>query len=76
MALNQNKDISDKLIEYDAFTDIEFNPKKSFNCQAYSAALFVAAVNMNLDISNIRTSENFKEIFPKKKLKNFQKELF
>ena len=76
MALNQNKDISDKLIEYEAFTDIEFNPKKSFNCQAYSAALFVAAVNMHLDISNIRTSENFKQIFPKKKLKNFQKELF
>lgn len=31
-----------QLVGYQAFTDIEFNPKKSINCQAYSVALFVA----------------------------------
>lgn len=33
---------SDKLTSYAGFTDIEFNPKKSVNCQAYSAALYVS----------------------------------
>lgn len=33
---------SDKLVSYAGFTDIEFNPKKSVNCQAYSAALYVS----------------------------------
>ena len=30
------------MIGYDAFTDIEFNPEKSVNCQAKAAALYVA----------------------------------
>jgi len=42
--LNQpeNKDLADEVMEYNAFTDIEFNPQKSINCQAFSAALFVS----------------------------------
>ncbi|AQT67988.1 hypothetical protein STSP2_01142 [Anaerohalosphaera lusitana] len=39
-ALKQNPDLSYQLLKFDAFTDIEFNPKKSFNCQARSCALF------------------------------------
>lgn len=39
--LNQHKDLKEEIIKYDAFTDIEFNPKKSINCQARSAALYV-----------------------------------
>ncbi len=38
-ALYQQKPLLDQLVEYDCFTDIEFNPKKSFACQARSAAL-------------------------------------
>jgi hypothetical protein len=30
------------VLEYAAFTDIEFNPKKSINCQAYAVALYCA----------------------------------
>jgi hypothetical protein len=41
-ALRQNPDIANGLLEYDAFTDIEFNPQRSLNCQAYTAALYVA----------------------------------
>lgn len=41
-ALRQNSTISGQLEQYDGFTDIEFNPGKSLNCQASSAALFVA----------------------------------
>ena len=35
-------EIDDALVEFDAFTDIEFNPDKSINCQARSCALYVA----------------------------------
>lgn len=35
-------EIDDALVGFDAFTDIEFNPDKSINCQARSCALYVA----------------------------------
>lgn len=41
-ALSKNEVLSSDILKYSAFTDIEFNPDKSINCQAYSAALFVA----------------------------------
>lgn len=47
-ALCQNPDLADGLLEYDAFTDIEFNPQKSINCQARSAALYVSLRKRNL----------------------------
>jgi len=34
--------------KYNAFTDIEFNPKKSLNCQARSCAIFVSLIKKNL----------------------------
>lgn len=41
-ALSKHPDYLEKILSYSAFTDIEFNPEKSINCQAYSAALFVS----------------------------------
>ncbi len=41
-ALWQNRDLAEKLLEFRGFSDIVFNPKKSINCQAHSAALFVS----------------------------------
>jgi hypothetical protein len=41
-ALKARKDLTDQISQYSAFTDIEFNPEKSLNCQAYSVALFVS----------------------------------
>ena len=40
--LNLNGDLKNQVLEYDAFTDIEFNPKKSFSCQANAIALYVS----------------------------------
>ena len=37
-ALQNNPDLLNELLEYDAFTDIAFNPEKSLNCQAQTAA--------------------------------------
>lgn len=41
-ALNDNLGLAEELLGFSAFTDIVFNPKKSFNCQAHAAALYVA----------------------------------
>ncbi|MDN5802520.1 MAG: hypothetical protein L0H34_08495, partial [Psychrobacter sp.] len=37
-----NSNLKEEALNYNAFTDIEFNPKKSINCQAYSLALYVS----------------------------------
>lgn len=58
-ALLQDRDHSEKLLDYDGFTDIEFNPRKSLNCQAYSAALYVS-LEKNGQLDKIR---NDKEAF-------------
>lgn len=42
LALTQHVDLAAPLLGYDAFTDIEFNPRRSLNCQASAAALYVA----------------------------------
>ena len=46
-ALKYRRDLADQLSEYSAFTDIEFSPQKSINCQAYSVALFVSLQKRN-----------------------------
>jgi len=40
-ALKENPDIAQHILRYNAFTDIEFNPKKSTNCQARAAAIYL-----------------------------------
>lgn len=40
--LSEYRDWACKLYEYAGFTDIEFNPHRSINCQARSAALFLS----------------------------------
>jgi len=41
-ALLENGELAKEIVQYDAFTDIVFNPEKSINCQAMAAAQFVA----------------------------------
>jgi len=41
-ALKEKPEVAGKLLKYSAFTDIEFNPQRSINCQAYSVALYVS----------------------------------
>jgi hypothetical protein len=47
-ALLQHEKLAQYLLEYSAFSDIAFNPERSINCQAHSAALFVALYRRNL----------------------------
>ncbi len=41
-ALDRNQGLAKEILRFDAFTDIEFNHKKSINCQARAAAMFVS----------------------------------
>lgn len=58
-AVYKNKELSSQILEYDAFTDIEFNPDKSINCQARSAALFVSLSKRNLLEYSMKSIENY-----------------
>ena len=40
--LSKNDELTKTLMEYDTFTDIEFNPKTQFNCQARAVAILVS----------------------------------
>jgi len=76
IGLTQNKKLSESLLQYEAFTDIEFNEKKSFNCQAYSAAFYVSLVkNKKMNLHQIQSTLEFKKIASKKIIKNFQPQL-
>ena len=69
--LNLNENLKQQMLIYDAFTDIEFNPKKSINCQAYSAALFVSLTKRNLlSNSTIPPKEKFLELIKKFDIRN------
>lgn len=47
--------------KFAGFTDIEFNPSKSINCQARSCALFVALIQRELFEDTIQSPETFIE---------------
>lgn len=61
-ALNQNEVVADQVLKYAGFTDIEFNPKKSINCQAYSAALYVSLSFSSLLSDALESPSVFEEI--------------
>lgn len=61
-ALRKNQWAIDRLDEFDAFTDIEFNPIKSVNCQAYSVALFKSLNGRGLLDDALESKEAFLEV--------------
>jgi hypothetical protein len=58
-ALTKNRDLWPALLRAGGFTDIVFNPEKSLNCQAYSAALFVSLVATNKLEDALESPESF-----------------
>lgn len=59
--LMDNPHLSGSLHNFDGFTDIEFNPKKSINCQARAAALFVSLSQQGILKQVMARKENFIE---------------
>lgn len=62
-SLYRNKNLAKKILEYNAFTDIEFNHEKSINCQARSAAIFVSLVKIGKLEVVLKSQEEFKKIY-------------
>ena len=60
-ALLENPALCEKITEYDTFTDVEFNPNKSINCQARAAAIFVS-LKMSGELEKIKTFNDFLNI--------------
>ena len=62
-ALYQNNlDTIDELSTYTAFTDIEFNPNKSINCQARTCAILVSLIKLDLVEEALSSKERFMEM--------------
>ena len=47
-AIQENEEIGEEIQNYNAFTDVEFNPNKSINCQARAAAMYVGIAKAGL----------------------------
>ena len=47
-ALHKHPSLAEQVLTYPAFSDIAFNPDRSFNCQAYAAALYVSLYQRGL----------------------------
>lgn len=60
-ALIQNPQKADLLLDYQAFTDVEFNPGKSISCQARTDAVFVSLHHLGL-LDRITTKESYYEL--------------
>ena len=74
-ALSQNPDLSDQILDYKGFSDIEFNPNKSINCQARAAALFVSLYKHKLFDSVISDKNIYLDLIGKNKNESINKKL-
>ena len=62
-ALKKQTALAEEIMKYDIFTDIEFNHKKSINCQARAAAIFVSLVRKNELEAKTASPEQFATIY-------------
>lgn len=67
-ALSKHKNLASEIMGYTAFTDIEFNPNKSLNCQAHAAALFVSLRNRGLLTKALSSRNKFIELVSQSKV--------
>lgn len=60
--LQSDADISE-IAEYDIFTDIEFNEKKAYNCQARACAIYAYMLRNQKTEYYMSSKERFKELY-------------
>lgn len=60
--LHLHEELTKQLMEYDAFTDIVFNPQKSINCQAEAAAIYVSLSKQGLLKEALKDKDSFKKM--------------
>lgn len=61
-AIYPHREWLERLYPYAGFTDIEFNPARSINCQARSCALFVSLMRKNLPDQALSSPQTFIEM--------------
>jgi hypothetical protein len=61
-ALFQHPELAQAIIEFEAFSDIAYNPERSFNCQARAAAVFVALSRQHLLQWAIKGRDSYLEL--------------
>lgn len=64
-ALHRNPALAAALGSYDCFTDIEFNPARSVNCQAYAVALYSALARTGRLAQALASPDAFRALFGK-----------
>lgn len=62
-ALIKNPDLAEEAQKYDYFTDIEFNPSRSINCQARSLAIFVSLKRRGILEPSLANLSQFLEVY-------------
>ena len=62
-ALLKNLDLAKQVTDCDGFTDIEFNPEKSINCQARSVALYCALFHNDQLEFALESRSNFLSLY-------------
>ena len=68
-ALRPHQEYLRKLFEYKGFTDIEFNPQKSINCQARTCALLVSLLRLDAIDDALRSQKDFIDMISSDSLK-------
>jgi len=63
IALSQNYDIVTQIIDYDCFTDVEFNHKKQFASQARSCAIYKYLHSQNAVKETLEDINRFKQLY-------------
>lgn len=58
-ALRPHQEFLKRLFAYKGFTDIEFNPERSINCQARTCALLVSLLKLNALDESLRSQRDF-----------------
>ena len=62
--LDLNPEMVEALETYDCFTDIEFNPVRSINCQAYAVALYLSLKRCGVLAEALQSREAFTRFHP------------
>lgn len=57
--LHENTEIAKEILKYDGFTDIEFNPLKSYSCQAHACAVYKYLYLNDLLEESLENEKNF-----------------
>lgn len=58
-ALEPHQEYLKRLFKFEGFTDIEFNPERSINCQARTCALLVSLLKINALSDALRSQSDF-----------------